>query len=154
MILCILLLQDYVTKPRHDWVLNWPGMVVLVVSAVFWTRGVTDALQCVARASAGTEGGDPGAVAAYAKQCTSDLLRVVDLVRGELTGLQRATLGALVVMDVHARDVVEVLAEKRTENENDFEWQAQLRSYWEPDESGERETTIMMRMMSATIEYG
>jgi hypothetical protein len=29
----------------------------------------------------------------YEAQCTSDLMRIVDLVRGELTGLQRATLG-------------------------------------------------------------
>jgi dynein heavy chain, axonemal len=29
-----------------------------------------------------------------------------------------------------------------------------LRSYWEADESGEREFTTMMRMMSATIQYG
>lgn len=33
------------------------------------------------------------AVAEYEKQCTADLMRIVDLVRGELTGLQRATLG-------------------------------------------------------------
>ncbi len=27
-------------------------------------------------------------------------------------------------------------------------------SYWEEDESGERDMTTMMRMMSATIQYG
>jgi hypothetical protein len=30
---------DYAARPRHEWVLHWPGMVVLVVTAVYWTRG-------------------------------------------------------------------------------------------------------------------
>jgi dynein heavy chain len=30
---------DYAGRPRHEWVLHWPGMVVLVVTAVYWTRG-------------------------------------------------------------------------------------------------------------------
>lgn len=30
-------------------------------------------------------------------------------------------------MDVHARDVVTRLAEKKVESDQDFEWQAQLR---------------------------
>ncbi len=32
-------LEDFPTKPRHEWVLQWPGMSVLVVSAIYWTRG-------------------------------------------------------------------------------------------------------------------
>jgi dynein heavy chain, axonemal len=38
-------IQDYAKRPRHEWVLQWPGMVVLVVSAIYWTQGVTQALK-------------------------------------------------------------------------------------------------------------
>ena len=31
---------DYAAKPRSEWVLEWPGMVVLVVTAIYWTKGV------------------------------------------------------------------------------------------------------------------
>ncbi|GLC60993.1 hypothetical protein PLESTB_001703700 [Pleodorina starrii] len=145
-------LADYATRPRDEWVLQWPGMVVLVVTAIFWTSGVEKALK---------DGGD--SLREYESQCTSDLLKIVDLVRGELTNLQRATLGALVVMDVHARDVVSSMVAKRVVAASDFEWQAQLRSYWEENEaalayggdsSGRSGPTVMMRMMSACLEYG
>lgn len=32
-------IEAYANTPRHEWVLEWPGMVVLVVTAIFWTRG-------------------------------------------------------------------------------------------------------------------
>ncbi|KAF5830265.1 dynein heavy chain, N-terminal region 2-domain-containing protein [Dunaliella salina] len=134
-------LEDYPTKPRHEWVLQWPGMTVLVVSGIFWTQGVTKALH-------------NQSIAALEGDCTEKLTHIVDLVRGDLTNLQRITLGSLVVMDVHARDVVTRLVEKKVDSESDFEWQAQLRSYWEEDTESNQGSTINMRMMNATIRYG
>jgi len=139
-------LESYESKERHDWVLQWPGAVVLVVTAIFWTRGVIEALAA--------EETDKGSVAAYEQKCTSDLMKIVELVRGDLTSLQRATLGALVVMDVHSRDVCTALVAKGVDSENDFEWQAQLRTYWRPDLEGSRGNTVIMEMMSAHVEYG
>jgi hypothetical protein len=84
----------------------------------------------------------------------SDLLKIVDLVRGDLTKLQRATLGALVVMDVHARDVTADLAAKGITSDKEFDWQSQLRSYWVDDVHGNKGKTVEMQMMSAVLEFG
>ncbi|PNH03664.1 Dynein heavy chain 7, axonemal [Tetrabaena socialis] len=77
-------LAAYVAQPRHEWVLQWPGMVVLVITAIFWTRGVEKALKVGGSSLKDCEA-----------QCTSDLLRIVDLVRcyRTLMGAIHLTLG-------------------------------------------------------------
>lgn len=71
-------------------------------------------------------GGSKG-LAAYGEKCTEDLSQIVELVRGKLTKLERASCSALIVIDVHARDVVVAMSEQGVENVTDFNWESQLR---------------------------
>lgn len=44
------------------------------------------------------------------------------MVRGDLSKIHRITLGVLVVIEVHAKDVVQELIDNEVLNSNAFEW--------------------------------
>ena len=129
---------QYVKTPRTQWVKEWPAMCVLSGSAIYWCQGAE-------------EGIDTGTMDKFLDRCLTDLFDLTDLVRGKLLKLERATLGALITMDVHARDVTTGLVEKKIEKQTDFEWVSQMRYYW-TEKNGQED--LWISMVQASIIYG
>ncbi|EDV21418.1 uncharacterized protein TRIADDRAFT_60039 [Trichoplax adhaerens] len=127
-------LADYLDSSRKEWILLWPGQVVLACSQIFWTAEVSQAIE-------------DNTIEHYLRKCTNQINDSVELVRGELTAMSRTTLGALIVVDVHARDVVAKLKDMKVSSIRDFHWISQMRYYWE-------EENVVIRMINTTIPYG
>lgn len=129
-------LEAYKKTPRTEWVLNWPGQVVIAGCQTYWTSEVTQSIS-----------------SGELEQLYPHLLRQLDglreLVRGDLTRIGRMTLSALIVIEVHARDVVARMIEERVCNVNDFEWISQLRYYWQ-----EEDEELKLRAVNAEFNYG
>jgi len=124
-------------KSREEWVLNWPGQVVLAVDQVFWTHEVETALRAMQASAAAGEsyvdaaGSTP--LKRYLETMNGQMAGLVRLVRGKLTPLQRTTLSALTTIDVHARDVITHMVANKIDRTDAFEWFSQLRYYWQSD---------------------
>ena len=143
---------NYSEVPRKEFITQWQAQVVLGVTGVYWTRMVEDALN-----NKGLQG---------LKDCigslNGDLQDVVVLVRGKLSKMAQMTLGAMTTLDVHARDVVDMMILEKIESVDDFAWTSQLRYYWydtgpdrftspNPEYS---ECNLVLRMIIAEYPYG
>ncbi|CAJ1051390.1 LOW QUALITY PROTEIN: dynein heavy chain 1%2C axonemal [Xyrichtys novacula] len=128
-------LKVYPEQPRAEWVLSWPGQVVIAGCQVFWTTEVSEAL----------EQGD--LASRLYPQLQTQLCDLVQLVRGGLSKMQRAVLSALIVIEVHAKDVTAKLVEQEVSSVNDFEWISQLRYYWAKGD-------LYIRAVNAEFLYG
>jgi len=115
-------MEEYLEIDRNEWVCKHPGQCVLNGSQIHWTREVEESIQ------KGPEG-----VKEYFDFSNEQLMKTVELVRGNLTKQQSICIGALIVIDVHAKDVVEKLVKTKVSSIEDFEWISQLRYYWEED---------------------
>ncbi|CAM9191036.1 unnamed protein product [Choristocarpus tenellus] len=123
--------QDYFETDRTDWMQRWPGQIV------HWTMETENAMK-----EAGNEG-----VRAYYDQLIKQLNDMVYLIRGKLSKMARVTIGALAVIDVHARDMADAGVTAVT----DFDWISQMRFYWRGDyETGD----LKVVMVSSERQYG
>ena len=112
---------------RSAWLFNYPAQDVILIDQVFWTQNVSKALRQI------EDGSNPKAVKEFLEFSLQQIDSMVNLVRGELSKLQRILMGALITIDVHARDVVRSLVAQKISNLNDFEWTRQLRYYWDAE---------------------
>uniref|UniRef100_A0A669QRL3 Dynein axonemal heavy chain 1 n=1 Tax=Phasianus colchicus TaxID=9054 RepID=A0A669QRL3_PHACC len=86
-------------------------------------------------------------VRVLSQACSSVLADLVAVVRGKLSKMQRAVMSALIVIEVHAKDVAAKLIEENVTSVNDFEWISQLRSYWTKGD-------LYIRAVNAEFLYG
>lgn len=73
--------------------------------------------------------GAKGVKAYWEKKLEMQLKELVMLVRTKLSKQVKMAVNALIVIDVHAKDVVENLWKKDISEINSFEWISQMRYY-------------------------
>ncbi|XP_052023863.1 dynein axonemal heavy chain 10 [Apodemus sylvaticus] len=129
-------------RSRVDWMLMYQGMVVLAASQVWWTWEVEDVFNKVKQ-------GDKQAMKNYGKKMHSQIDDLVTRITMELSKNDRKKYNTVLIIDVHARDIVDSFIRGSILEAREFEWESQLRFYWdrEPDE-------LNIRQCTGTFGYG
>ncbi|KYO35065.1 hypothetical protein Y1Q_0000966 [Alligator mississippiensis] len=120
-------IADYQARVRMEWVVaGHPSQVILTVSQLMWCRDLTQCLE-------GEDYDCLQTLTEFEKINFDRLNALAGLVRGSLPKLHRNIVTALITIDVHARDIVSELVTEKVNSVDSFEWQRQLRYYWDLD---------------------
>lgn len=135
-------LFQYSKQDRMQWVYSQPGMITLSGSQIWWTWEVEDTFRQV-------RDGDKQAMKTFSGRLLQRLNQLVAEVRKDLSDLDRNKINTLIIIDVHARDVIEKFVRDSILDEREFEWESQLRYYWDKGIDD-----IVVRQASAVFNYG
>ena len=140
-------IQDYDVTDRKDWVLKHNGQVVSTVVQITWSSATETAiLEMTANLNSLLE---------WYEENIGQIQQLTELVRGKLNSVQRKIIVALVTTDVHARDIVESLVLDNVSHLNDFNWQKQLRYYWDDEDYLQQgKGCCYIRQVAAKLDYG
>ncbi|XP_078713472.1 dynein axonemal heavy chain 10 [Lampetra fluviatilis] len=133
---------------RVDWMLQYQGMVVLAGCQVWWTWEVEDAFIKVV-GGGGSGGGDKMAVKDLAERLHLQIDELVTRIAQPLERNDRKKINTVLIVDVHARDIVDAFVRDSIMDAREFEWESQLRFYWEREAD-----ELSVRQCTGTFGYG
>eukprot|EP01062_Namystynia_karyoxenos_P078362 TRINITY_DN805_c0_g2_i2.p1 TRINITY_DN805_c0_g2~~TRINITY_DN805_c0_g2_i2.p1 ORF type:complete len:4436 (+),score=1940.78 TRINITY_DN805_c0_g2_i2:809-13309(+) len=122
---------------RVKFILDWPGQIVIAICCLYWTLDTEERLKLEQNAG----------LQRYAAICEKQKNDLVLRVRGKLTKVQRCTLQALLIIEVHNETCTRDLRDAGVDDATAFDWLAQLRYYWEGGE-------LLVRQTNAQLSYG
>ena len=132
---------------KDKWVKDWPGQLLITQGKVVFTRDCQKALESVAK-------GNKKAMKGVKKKQVNYIAQLSDLVRGQLTKIERNKVVALMTMEIHSRDVEERLIKQGAAHPEDFLWLSQLRFYYDKDGGEEGFGEVGARQTNTIQIYG
>ncbi|XP_058850532.1 dynein axonemal heavy chain 10 [Acipenser ruthenus] len=129
-------------RSRVDWMLLYQGMVVLVGTQIWWTWEVEDVFNKVKQ-------GEKQALKKYAKRMHQQINDLVTRITQPLDRNDRKKYNTVLIIDVHARDIVDTFVRDSIMDAREFEWESQLRFYWDRDPDD-----LFIRQCTGAFSYG
>jgi len=133
--------HSYAKSERIEWIKEQIGMVALVGTQIWWTFSVEDVFERVQK-------GDKHAMKNELAKETQDLNDLIALVREKISSNVRKCVNTLIILDVHARDIVDRFVRDSILSAKEFDWESQLRFSWD-----HKKDDIIIRQCTGTFDY-
>jgi dynein heavy chain len=133
---------NYASTVRTQWIADVLGMVAVAGSQIWWTWETEDTFRRVRT-------GDKYAMKVYAERQTAQLLELVSKVRQNIGRQERAKVNTLLIVDIHARDIIDAFVRDSVLDAREFAWESQLRFYWDKGIDD-----IAIRQCTGSLRYG
>eukprot|EP01083_Nonionella_stella_P245320 852816_1 len=127
---------EYEQQQRTDWIMNHKAQIVMSVSQIMWCKGTEHAIS-------------KQQLKLWMNTNIKQIDDLIVFVRGKLKKTDRKKIVALVTTDVHSRDVINKLMHDNCQSIMDFNWQKQLRFYWDVEADD-----CIVKQISAVLNYG
>ena len=132
----------YAETKRTKWIRDNLGMMTLLGSQVWWTWEVEDVFNRV-------RDGNKYAMKDFSGKLTQQLVDLTGMVRSDLTKEERKKVNQLIIIDVHARDIIDVFIRDSVLDVREFAWESQLRFNWD-----RKIDDVTIRQCTGEFRYG
>ena len=117
-------IKSYNTMSRDEWINKDAAQITILINMIQWVSNVENALTKI-------QNGDLNAMKNLYKESVEGLTALIKKVQGDLTPPIRQKVMVLITMDTHSRDIVDRLVQEDVRQVNAFQWQSQLKFYWD-----------------------
>ncbi|KAK7195889.1 dynein heavy chain [Novymonas esmeraldas] len=132
----------YPKMRRLEWVKEYHGMVTLTGAKVFWTYEIEYAFAQLRK-------GKRSAVKELSASLSRQLIDLVAEMDKDMDKQYRKKINTLIIVDVHGRDIVDRFVRDSVTDAREFDWESQLRFYWEKSVD-----TCMIAQCTGRFRYG
>lgn len=108
----------YAKTPRSKWIADNLGMVTLAGSQIWWTWETEDVFRRV-------RDGNKHAMKEYSSKLSKQLQELTGMVRSDLSSQVRKKVNTLVIIEVHARDIIDTFVRDSIMDAREFAWESQ-----------------------------
>jgi dynein heavy chain len=121
---------------RANWILDWPGQVLLAVDHYFWTAEIQEAIK-----------GGEHAVREQMNKQKSDIHDMIEMIKcGNVTKQLWPIILSILTQQVYFQEVTSKINENKIFSENDFVWNSQIKMITV-------DTDLILSMLGMNISY-